>query len=143
MLLNEKILIEKYDQFNKEYFNNDIKGYVIINFHDMSPQNMLGRVSRKKSVSIKNKEVGIINMIFLNNILRTIDISEDAIDTILVHEMIHLYLMDYKRKIKIHGHVFRSECRRIKKINPKLDLTYYDSTTLRKKLLPNYPKTTE
>ena len=139
MSLDEKILIEKYHQFNKEYFNNEIKGYIVINFHDMLFQNMLGCVNRTKTVSIWYKEIKIINIILLNNILRNIDISNDAMDTILVHEMIHLHLMDYKRKIKTHGHIFRSECRRIKKINPKLGLTYRDSTTIRKKLLPNYP----
>jgi len=138
MKINRRYIVKKYHEFNKEYFSNQISGEICVDFQELWTKDRLAECGRSKMASIFRTTVYIMNNIYFNKHLLKFDLSSDVIDTILVHEMIHLYLMDYTRKIKNHGTVFQRECRRIKKLNPNLDLCYNRSRSIRKSKIPKY-----
>lgn len=131
-------MISRYHLLNKKYFNNKITGEIEITFDKFDLDDMLGYATRKKTVSLDYPELIITNIIKINSRLINFDISEYVIDTILAHEMIHLSLFNYKKKLKSHGYVFQKECKRIKKLNPNLDLCYKRCTSLRQNLIVGY-----
>lgn len=141
--LTLKCLRSKYHEFNEKYFNNAIKGKIIIEYDEFKnmDRRYLGTASCRDSVSIYFDGIQRTNIIKINKRLKKLNVSDIAIDTILIHEMIHLLLFDIKiPPTQVHGSKFQNHCKRIKNMTPELDLTYNECLTMREDLIPGFFK---
>ena len=110
--LNTPYLMNLYREFNKKYFNNRLNEYSII---VKSMKRLAASVNFK---GIKNKpETWVIQNIFFSNQL---EYNEDEIKGIMLHEMIHVKLIE-ERMAEYggqHGIFFKQEKDKLQKLVP-------------------------
>lgn len=109
MQLTKWILHEKYDEYNKLYFDGKL-GSCQFSFLNKS-NSAYGRYDRRKTPDGKE-----ISRIWMG---RCITWTEERMREILLHEMIHMYIETVEKKhydgLFGHGWRFRRQCRRLKR----------------------------
>lgn len=89
-------IIARFNQFNKEYFNNELK---IPNFRISTTKTVLGQCSIKKNIPT----ISISNYY---------DVEDVELNNTLIHEMIHLYQWQVYKKMS-HLDTFKSKANEI------------------------------
>ena len=105
MELTVDILKERFDEYNRLYFDGKLKS-AKMGFISKSFKTIVGQFEFEidKNRHLKNKSI---------KINKGIDWDEEKLRRVLLHEMIHLSVTQkYKRSMK-HGIAFIKECKRI------------------------------
>lgn len=114
MELTTRFLKEKFLQFNKEYFNNELN---VPNFALSCCKNSLGDCSRKV-----NRFYGTIS--YTIRLSNKYVMGEKRYCNVLLHEMIHLYIFQKNlRDNNDHGIIFQSMMKKINSFGWDIEIT--------------------
>ncbi len=107
--LNIKYLEDLYEVFNKDYFNNELENYPI------EIKTIKTNMAKVVSFGIKDdpSSIDVQKIVFSD----FIDWTKNDIKGIMVHEMIHIYLIEKNMEYS-HGLIFKEKLRVLNKITP-------------------------
>ena len=110
----------KFDDFNRQYFANQLPPIPI---KLSNAKTFLGKVCFRKARRLCSRKWHFSD--FVLRINTRIDLPEDVIEDIILHEMIHYYIaVNQLQDSSAHGRLFRAEMERLNAVGRNIRISY-------------------
>ena len=111
---------EKFDEFNKMCFDGNLRP---LPFKTTSARTFLGQIKCRRDM---NSDGTWLYSDFKFVVSTTFDLSEDVIDDVILHEMIHYYILSNQMQdTAIHGVLFKMKMQELnKRFNRNISIRY-------------------